>query len=404
MAVILTDRCHSFRQNRCSMNREFTPPREPEESQTAAVPDDRSILNYLVYGLSLPERALRGTTAVVGGALRESAGYLVPQSFRDSRCYRTFVTQMLDFMAHDVGGVKNVSGSEDGEVEGYVARKAASQFVELAGLATLHVSPLLVLAIVSDVAYGSKTFLRELSQELKNEGVIPQNSTIDSTSELLDVIGELSGRTAGEIDLPRLSLTGLQQTIRETMETAGRADPVKLVPQAEIQRLWDDMRQLAAKEDASLLQVSGAMTLYTLNQVGSVVNGALTTVRVTGSLLDRHVIGHYRAAANEILSDGLFTVASRVSEPYVEALWYNFSSDRGTITADLLTGKMIGQAWQTARGWFQRKPVIGESVAGDPADTVSENATQHTTREIREHVAADGPPPDGTRPVENRPV
>ena len=58
-----------------------------QPSPSAADPGIRSIYEYLTYGLSLPERALRSTSAMVGGALRESASLLVPQAFRDSKSY-----------------------------------------------------------------------------------------------------------------------------------------------------------------------------------------------------------------------------------------------------------------------------------------------------------------------------
>ncbi len=321
-------------------------------------PEPAKVLDYLLYGLSLPERAIRSTTAVVGGAIRESASYLVPQAFRDSRSYRTFVTQMLDLMAHDIGGVKSAEENSAGQVEGYVARKTASQFVELAGLATLHVSPLVVLAVISDVAFGSTSFLRELSDELKREGVIAESSTIDSTSDLLEAISELSGKTAGSLDLPPLSVEGLRKTIQETTDSIRKADPTLLIPQAEVQRMWGDLQAIAGHENANLLQVSGAISLYALNQVGAAVDGALTTVRVTGNLIDRHILDHYRSAASEIWQDGMFAVTSRVSAPYVEALWYNFASDRRTVTADLLTGRLAGQAWQTATGWWRKNPEV----------------------------------------------
>ena len=65
-----------------------------------------TVRRHLRYGLSLPERALRSTAGVVGGALRESAAVLLPRAFRDAKTYRVFVGQMLDFMAEDMGGVQ----------------------------------------------------------------------------------------------------------------------------------------------------------------------------------------------------------------------------------------------------------------------------------------------------------
>ena len=71
------------------------------------------VLSFVVYGLSLPERAVRSTSAVVGGAVRESAALMVPEAFRSSKTYSMFVEQMLDFVIEDVGGVESDDPDED---------------------------------------------------------------------------------------------------------------------------------------------------------------------------------------------------------------------------------------------------------------------------------------------------
>ena len=48
-----------------------------EEIAATSEPPPQSVLDYLLYGASLPERALRGTSAVVAGTLRESANLLL---------------------------------------------------------------------------------------------------------------------------------------------------------------------------------------------------------------------------------------------------------------------------------------------------------------------------------------
>jgi hypothetical protein len=69
-------------------------------------PGVSTVYDYLLYGLSLPERALRSTGALVGGTLRESSELLLPRAFRNSQSYRLFLQQMLDFVVEDVGGVQ----------------------------------------------------------------------------------------------------------------------------------------------------------------------------------------------------------------------------------------------------------------------------------------------------------
>jgi hypothetical protein len=40
------------------------------------------------------------------------------------------------------------------------------------------------------------------------------------------------------------------------------------------------------------------------------------------------------------------------SGPYIEAVWQNFSSDRRTVTEDIVNGKLIGQAYGAVRRWL----------------------------------------------------
>ena len=327
-------------------------------SQDAIEPPEpgvNQVYQFMMYGISLPERALRATSAMVGGAIRESASLVVPQAFRDSRSYRMFVSQMLDFVSTDVGGVTNASSDASTQVEGFVAKKAVSNFVELAGMATLHVSPLLILAVVSDLAHGSKTFLGELSVELKKQGIIDERSTIDSTADLLAAISKTSGDTASVFDLPPLNVEGLKETIQKTRDSLNSIDPTQMIPQSEITRVWEDMKRMADRQNVDLFQLSSAMTLYTLNGVGATVQGALTTVRISGQMLDRHIISHYSAALSEISSKGIYPMLATASKPYLDAVWYNFTSNRPTVTEDLVTGRFVGRAWEGFRGWMGKK-------------------------------------------------
>lgn len=345
---------------------------QPKNNSTpVSEPSSDQIYKYLMFGLSLPERAARSTAAMVGGAIDQSANLLVPQAFRDSKTYNTFVRQMLDVVANDVGGVGADSkadnapavsagpeGKEENEadVEGYVAKKAVSTFIDLAGMATMHVSPLTVLAIVSDVAYGSKTYLDELTQELIKEGVVDDQSVINNAADLLDAIGSASSQTADALDAPPLSIDGLRETILQTQEAVANIDPALLIPQSEIESLWDDMQGMATREDVNLFEISSAMTMYTLEQVNTVSKGALTTIRVTGDLVDRHLFEHYRQGLEEINKQGIYAMVAQTSQPYLDAVWYNFAHDRPTITEDIVSGEMAGRVWDSVsnsvKGWF----------------------------------------------------
>jgi hypothetical protein len=341
-----------------------------ENAEPIPVPAVDQVYKYLMFGLSLPERTVRSTAAMVGGAINESAAMLVPQAFKDSKTYNTFVRQMLDMMANDIGGVAkqpDADGQPEAIVENYVARKTVSTFVDLAGMATLHVSPLTILAILSDVAYGSKTYLNELTDELKREGVIDENSVINNAAELLDAVGAASSGTADAFDTPPISVEGLRETIERTRESVANIDPSLLIPQSEIEKLWGDMQEMAVQEEVNVFEISSAMTMYTLDQVNTVTKGALTTIRVTGSLVDRHLFQHYREGLEEINERGIYVMLAESSKPYLDAVWYNFTSDRPTVTEDIISGKMAGRVWGGMKNWFATETEPDKQIQVDDA-------------------------------------
>ena len=341
-------------------------PSEPEIQSSTNEPRDpgyKSVLRYLTYSATLPERALRSTSAMVGGALRESTQLLVPQAFRNSKSYEIFVTQMLDILTDDVGGVeREKEEGEEGEekdLQEFVARKTVGNFVELAGMATLHLSPMTLLALVSDIAYGSKTYLHELGEELKREGVIGEDSTINNATDLLNSISDASGVTASAFDLPPLSVSGLKETIQQTRDAVSKIDPTKIIPQSELDQLWHEMQGMAAKEDTTLFEVSSTMTMYSLDKVAKVGKGALSTVKVAGNLFDKHIFEHYWSGLGRNYGQRLVCNAVRIEPALPESRLEEFlersknrdgrSAHRPIVRARLPRGRKLV-------GWKKESP------------------------------------------------
>ena len=327
--------------------------------ETGGVPieDVRQIVSRrLRYGVSLPERVVRSTAGVVGGALRESATVLLPQAFRDARTYRSFVGQMLDFMAEDMGGVARARElKESDRVESYVARKTVGNFVELASLATIHLSPMLVLALVSDISYGSRAYLREFAEELEHRGVIDDAESVRRADDLLDAVADASKRTATAFDTPPLSVDGLRETIRETRDSLAEVDVASVLPEVELRGLWDRMGTAAQRQGVSPLDVSGLMTLASLERVGKLGSGALSGAQAAGTLLDRHVLDHYRTVLGDIEERGFYPSLATASRPYTEAVWRNFAADRPTLTEEFLATGGVRRTWGRARTWIRTR-------------------------------------------------
>ena len=194
---------------------------------------------------------------MVGGTLRESAVVLVPQSFRNAKTYQVFIGQMLDFMAEDMAGVDPEHRPSPPRVDNFVARKTVGNFVDLATLATFHVSPMLLLALVGDIAYGSKAYLKELAEDLEARGVIEDASAIQQADDLLEAVASASQKTAQSLDTPPLSVEGLKETIRQTRESVAEIDPSVVLPKEDLDRLWERIRSTAKGEGVSPLAISG---------------------------------------------------------------------------------------------------------------------------------------------------
>jgi hypothetical protein len=333
-------------------------PRSPDEAPASLSPLTRNLL----FGLSLPERLVRSAVGLTAGAVKELAGFVVPQAFQSSKSYEIAITNSLTFLTETVGGAERqgppAAADEAGE---FVARKAVGNFIDLAGLATLHVSPMWMLAVVSDVCYGTRTYAQEVARELQAQGLIDDASTIHHVDDILDAVQRASGSAASTFDKPPFSVDELRKTITDTRAALSQADVRKLIPQSELQGFWSEMQQVAREENVSLLKVSSAVTLGALGRVTTVSRGALTGVRVAGGLLQRNVWQHYRDSLTRVHERGLLASVRESYQPYVDAVWRNFSAERKSWTEALLEPGAIGRGVSKLRGLFGPAPADDQS-------------------------------------------
>ncbi|MEO1527911.1 MAG: hypothetical protein AAFX06_20965 [Planctomycetota bacterium] len=334
------------------------PPEIPPERES-------SLLGTLTYGITLPERTARSASAVVGGLVNETAGWLIPAAFRSSKTYGAFVQQALDMMIHDVGGVVNPNACTEEAQESDLARKTVGGLLDLAGAATLHLSPMTVLAVFSDVAYGSNHYLAKLAAELEREGIIDDACTIHHVTDLVGQLEKVGCKAADAANAPPLSVDGMKETISGLIDEIKQADPTSLIPQHELEQIWGNMEDVAASANVGLWDVSATMTMFAIDRLSLSTRGALSTVRVTGSLLDEHILSHYTDGLQSIREKGFYETLSDSSAPYLEAAWHNFDGSRETWTEELITGRMPRRWWQTCIDWFRKKP-INVDVVADP--------------------------------------
>ena len=320
-----------------------------------------SLSRYLLYTATLPERVVRSSVGLAAGAATEAAGFLVPQAFQSSKTYEIVVRNSLGMLTREIGGVKKAKQAENSdendssnEQEDLMARKAVGNFVDLAGLATLHTSPVWMMAIVSDLAYGAGSCVQELAAELQKQGLIDDDATIHNVDDVLSAVRNASGNAASMFDTPPLSVDQLKESLDATRKELASADIRSILPEAELKKYWDEMKSVATDENVSLLGDSGAVTMGTLSRVKTVGKGTFTGAQVVGGLVSRPFIEHYCESLSTIRQDGLFVTLKDTSAPYIEAVWTNFSDSKGTWTEELVSGRAIRKGFDKLGSWLGR--------------------------------------------------
>jgi hypothetical protein len=274
----------------------------------------------LHFVASVPERLIRSTAALLGGAVHESAQLLLPRLIRVSRLYEVTAKNLLRILVEAVGAVEGSSTADPtAPAAGEIAvRKGAGNVVEVGSIFAFGFSPLWLLAAASDVTRGSRVYLRELVEELKAAGVVAEDADVGSVDELLAVFEGTSGRTALLIDLPPLELEELRTSLAEL-----RAGASELPSQEELARVYRGLRLEAAREDRSLLEVSSGIGLAFL----------LSAKNVSRT----HLVVPYREDWEPLREEGFGPYATRVGRPYAQAVAGHFDPGRETYTQWLLT-------------------------------------------------------------------
>lgn len=354
----------------------MSPPEVDLKSAGAAAEEQaplQTLLNGILYSASLPERIVRSAVGLTAGTAKELAEFIVPQAFQSSKSYEVAIRNSLNFLLSavgDVGGGGGPSGvpaaggvSSSGTADAaaptadtgrFVAKKAIANFIDITGLTTLHVSPLWILAIVSDAAYGTRTYLEELARELQRQGLIDDSSTIHRVDDLFAAVQKASGRAASAFDLPPLSLSELKESVAQTRKALNEIDPTVLIPESEIRRLWQEMKELAVSENVSLLGVSGALAMHTVEAIREASQGTLTGLFVAGRIINRNLFAHYAASLQQVRSQGLIASLKNTFEPYTEMAWNNFSASRTTWTEAVLHPGWAARLWRKVMGLWRR--------------------------------------------------
>jgi protein-L-isoaspartate(D-aspartate) O-methyltransferase len=304
-----------------------------------------TLTTRLGYFLSLPERTIRALAAGAGGMTKVLTDSLFPDALRGGTFYRVVLGDVQRFVIEKVGDVKGqyAPARSEAEVVSSVQRKLASQAVDAVGLFALHVSPLWIFAIASDVAAGSRVYLQRLVESLQRQGVIDASAAPTSVEQLLGQIQAAAAKSTQLLDEPPVSR---QEAIDATRDLLAHyrgafSGMTNLLPR--IDGLWEQMRSLAARDRISIEQLSGLMSLDVVQSGGRVVDAAFVVGKTTGEMLGETLLSGYGRTLTTIRQEGLWGFTKERLGPFLSAAAGHFGGDTPTWTQKALAWLLPGR-------------------------------------------------------------
>ena len=298
-----------------------------------------------IYGLSLPERYVRGLSALVGGMFKETTDILVPGFVKDTTSYNIFVGNILRFTVENVGGVKGVYDDEGLEGE-FAKRKLIGNTIEGVGIATIHLSPLWIFAFFADSVKGGQVYLERLHEEMIENGYIDSETSADSFTTLFEGLERTTTSFAQNIDTPPLTkdeiLSNIEEIRNSISDLLSNSGSIASSTVTEMSNVLQDFMNTATDEGQSLLELGGLLTLQTTNRVKQLGGLAVSAPNVAGKMLYENILGYYSDILTEIHERGYANVASETIEPYGQAVLDQFSTEKITWTERLFNSPASG--------------------------------------------------------------
>ncbi len=293
------------------------------------------------YTASIPERIIRALAAIFGGLLKEASDFLVPKVFKETTTYRIFIGNLLRYAVENIGRVEGAY-SEEGKMDNeYGVKKMVGNSIEMVGIVAISASPLWILAFLSDAIWGVKSFFNKLAEELDREDLFEEKVRFEKRGDFLDSVQKLSDSLATNIDTPPLSKKELIENYEELkiyFRDVGKKTKMSL---EDIRDLWGRLESAAAREDRSLSEISGAVTVHVMNRVKSMKKQAGASVKVTSAIVHEHILDYYRDALQEISDQGYLTVVKNEFAPYVKSAWTMFSPEEKMLTERILSMELV---------------------------------------------------------------
>ena len=273
------------------------------------------------YLLSLPERVLRSLGALSGGLLREIGAVALPASVRRTSLYRNMVDVALRFLIEEVGQVEGVYPSEGRLAENFLLKRTASHGIELLGILAFHASPIWILAALADASGGGRSLIREISQGLKEEGLLDREASFETIEEVLDGLEKTSAHLADTLNVPPVDVPGLRREWQRFRSQVQDIPPKNFPALENLERLWHNLQQSARDQNRSVFTVSSLLAVSSVRHLpGNVLwlsKTARSAARTTGKVLGESILDHYTDTLAEMSRTGFAAYWAREFRPYL---------------------------------------------------------------------------------------
>jgi hypothetical protein len=292
-----------------------------------------------VFLLSLPERVVRSAAAMAAGLAREIGNVVLPRAVRRTLLYRLMVENTLQFLIQEVGEVEGVYTSTSPLAEKFAIRRAASHGIEAAGILAFHASPVWILAALADLSGAGRSLIPEISQALRDEGLLDDDDRpFESVDQLLDGLEKSVGHLARAANLPPLNISEIRTEWGKLRREL--PDPAALPGLEALTHTWRDLAGTAQKENVSIFRVSSLLALSAIRKLPANVlwlsrAGGLIGRR-TGEVLVEMILDHYVESLREIHRTGYLRFWTMEFAPYVSATARQFSRSHMSLTEKLL--------------------------------------------------------------------
>ncbi len=292
------------------------------------------------YLVSVPERLVRSATGVAAGILRETTDLAVPVSLRRTQLYQNLVETTLRFLIEQVGQVQGTYPGTEKLAADFAVRRAAGNGIELAGFLAFRASPVWVLAALADLSGAGRHLVREISETLRQEGLLDPGTRFETMDQLLDGLERSAGRLAAAVNTPPLDVAGLRKEWEDLKREAPKLPAFRLPSPATLESVWSGLVEEAKVQQRSVFEVSSVLALSAARSVPERFLWLSKSVRLatrrTGEIAGEALIGHYKQSLDEMRREGFLAYWVREFQPYLRGAAHQFSPANLTLTERLI--------------------------------------------------------------------